>query len=171
MLIEGHHPPWDIKPSNILVTSPDIAEGSELGTPTVIDFGIAKATRQELTDKTVVTQFQQFLGTLAYISPEQALVTSDDIDTRSDILFSRRAALRTARGHTAFRQSRAFDRGPRRDAADHTGKGAGPSFPAPNDCRDRPGSGLDCDEVLGGPHRGRRYGNGQRSGDAALPRP
>ncbi len=53
--------------------------------PKVIDFGIAKATQQELTEKTVYTQFQQFIGTPAYMSPEQAEMSGLDIDTRSDI--------------------------------------------------------------------------------------
>src|SRR5262249_58888799 len=54
--------------------------------PKVIDFGIAKATNeQRLSDKTVFTAFEQFIGTPAYMSPEQAEVTSVDIDTRSDI--------------------------------------------------------------------------------------
>src|SRR6185369_9646554 len=53
--------------------------------PKVIDFGIAKATGQRLTDKTVFTKFQQLLGTPAYMSPEQAEMTSVDVDTRSDI--------------------------------------------------------------------------------------
>ncbi len=53
--------------------------------PKVIDFGIAKATQGELTDKTVFTQFQQFIGTPAYISPEQAEMSGLDIDTRADI--------------------------------------------------------------------------------------
>jgi len=52
----------------------------------VIDFGIAKATTdQRLTDKTVFTAFEQFIGTPAYMSPEQAMMTSLDIDTRTDI--------------------------------------------------------------------------------------
>jgi WD40 repeat protein/tRNA A-37 threonylcarbamoyl transferase component Bud32 len=70
----------DIKPSNILVTMQD-------GTPVpkVIDFGIAKATQQELTEKTLYTQLQQFVGTPAYMSPEQAELSGLDIDTRSDI--------------------------------------------------------------------------------------
>jgi serine/threonine protein kinase/Flp pilus assembly protein TadD len=72
----------DIKPSNILVTR---SEADLSGVPKVIDFGIAKATQQELTEKTVFTQFRQFLGTPAYVSPEQAAMTSVDIDTRSDI--------------------------------------------------------------------------------------
>jgi len=70
----------DIKPSNILVTLHD-----GMPVPKVIDFGIAKATQQELTDKTLFTQFQQFIGTPAYISPEQAEMSGLDIDTRADI--------------------------------------------------------------------------------------
>jgi tetratricopeptide (TPR) repeat protein len=71
----------DIKPSNILVTMHD---GKPL--PKIIDFGIAKATTgQLLTDKTVFTAFEQFIGTPAYMSPEQAEMSTLDIDTRSDI--------------------------------------------------------------------------------------
>ncbi|MBL9134773.1 MAG: serine/threonine protein kinase [Verrucomicrobiales bacterium] len=70
----------DLKPSNILVEEVD-----GVPTPKVIDFGIAKAMQQDLTDKTLVTLFTQFIGTPAYISPEQAEFGSDDIDTRSDI--------------------------------------------------------------------------------------
>lgn len=72
----------DIKPSNILVTTS--AEG--VASPVVIDFGIAKATTdQRLTDKTLFTAFEMFIGTPAYMSPEQAALTSVDVDTRSDI--------------------------------------------------------------------------------------
>ena len=53
--------------------------------PKVIDFGIAKATEHRLTEKTVFTQFQQFIGTPAYMSPEQAALSGVDIDTRSDV--------------------------------------------------------------------------------------
>ncbi len=70
----------DIKPSNILVTLHD-----GVPVPKVIDFGIAKATQQELTEKTIYTQLQQFIGTPAYMSPEQAEMSGLDIDTRSDI--------------------------------------------------------------------------------------
>jgi serine/threonine protein kinase/WD40 repeat protein len=71
----------DIKPSNILVT---LHDGEPI--PMVIDFGIAKATGGlRLTDQTVFTAFEQFLGTPAYMSPEQAQLTNQDIDTRSDI--------------------------------------------------------------------------------------
>src|SRR5262245_50491632 len=73
----------DLKPSNILVT---YGEGGEAMVPKIIDFGIAKATAgQRLTDKTLVTQFEQFIGTPAYVSPEQAETSRVDIDTRSDI--------------------------------------------------------------------------------------
>ncbi len=70
----------DIKPSNILVTLHD-----GVPVPKVIDFGIAKATQGDLTDKTIFTQFQQFIGTPAYMSPEQAEMSGLDIDTRTDI--------------------------------------------------------------------------------------
>jgi WD40 repeat protein/serine/threonine protein kinase len=70
----------DIKPSNIMVTLHD-----GVPVPKVIDFGIAKATQQELTAKTIYTQFNQFIGTPAYMSPEQAEMSGLDIDTRSDI--------------------------------------------------------------------------------------
>jgi len=72
----------DIKPSNILVTK--TLEGATL--PVVIDFGIAKATtNQRLTDKTLFTAFELLIGTPAYMSPEQAELTSVDVDTRTDI--------------------------------------------------------------------------------------
>ena len=70
----------DLKPSNILVT---LHDGTPI--PKVIDFGIAKAMHGGLTDKTVYTQFQQFIGTPAYVSPEQAEMSALDIDTRADI--------------------------------------------------------------------------------------
>ncbi len=70
----------DIKPSNILVTLHD-----GVPVPKVIDFGIAKAIEQKLTDKTLFTQFQSFIGTPAYMSPEQAEMSGLDIDTRGDV--------------------------------------------------------------------------------------
>ena len=70
----------DLKPSNIMVTLHD-----GVPVPKVIDFGIAKATEGRLTDETVYTQLHQFIGTPAYISPEQAEMSGLDIDTRSDI--------------------------------------------------------------------------------------
>src|SRR4029077_19349662 len=67
-------------PSNVLVTLHD-------GTPVVkvIDFGIAKATGQQLTEKTLFTNFAQMIGTPLYMSPEQAQMSGLDADTRSDI--------------------------------------------------------------------------------------
>jgi serine/threonine protein kinase/tetratricopeptide (TPR) repeat protein len=71
----------DLKPSNILVTLHDAVP-----VPKVIDFGIAKATAdQKLTDKTVYTALEQFIGTPAYMSPEQAEMSGLDVDTRTDI--------------------------------------------------------------------------------------
>jgi serine/threonine protein kinase len=70
----------DIKPSNILVTLHD-----GVPVPKVIDFGIAKATQGKLTDRTFFTAFEQFIGTPAYMSPEQAEMSGLDIDIRSDI--------------------------------------------------------------------------------------
>jgi tetratricopeptide (TPR) repeat protein len=70
----------DLKPSNVLVALVD-----DRAVPKVIDFGIAKATAQRLTEKTFFTRFQQFVGTPAYMSPEQAGANRDDIDTRSDV--------------------------------------------------------------------------------------
>jgi serine/threonine protein kinase len=70
----------DIKPSNILVTLHD-----GVPVPKVIDFGIAKATEGRLTEATVYTQLHQFIGTPAYMSPEQAEMSGLDVDTRSDI--------------------------------------------------------------------------------------
>jgi serine/threonine-protein kinase len=70
----------DLKPSNILVTLHD-----GVPVPKVIDFGIAKATQGRLTDQTLFTAFEQFIGTPAYMSPEQAELSGLDIDTRSDI--------------------------------------------------------------------------------------
>jgi eukaryotic-like serine/threonine-protein kinase len=70
----------DIKPSNVLVAQYD---GKPV--PKVIDFGVAKATGQQLTDQTLVTGFGAIVGTLEYMSPEQAELNQLDIDTRSDI--------------------------------------------------------------------------------------
>jgi WD40 repeat protein/serine/threonine protein kinase len=70
----------DIKPSNVLVAPYD-------GVPVVkvIDFGVAKATGQRLTERTMFTEFGAVVGTLQYMSPEQAELNNQDIDTRSDV--------------------------------------------------------------------------------------
>jgi len=70
----------DIKPSNVLVT---LHDGRPV--PKVIDFGIAKATSAELTQRTLFTEFRQFIGTPEYMSPEQAEMSGLDLDTRADI--------------------------------------------------------------------------------------
>ena len=70
----------DIKPSNIMIT-----RHGDKPVVKVIDFGIAKATQGRLTDKTLFTRFEQFVGTPAYMSPEQAALSGLDIDTRSDV--------------------------------------------------------------------------------------
>jgi serine/threonine protein kinase/WD40 repeat protein len=70
----------DLKPSNILVTMHDTTP-----VPKIIDFGVAKAVGQELTDKTVFTGFTHMIGTPLYMSPEQAGQSGLDVDTRSDI--------------------------------------------------------------------------------------
>ncbi|MCB9914963.1 MAG: serine/threonine protein kinase [Planctomycetes bacterium] len=70
----------DIKPTNVLVTLHD-----GVPVPKVIDFGIAKATSAELTQKTLFTQYAQIIGTPEYMAPEQAELSGLDIDTRADV--------------------------------------------------------------------------------------
>jgi serine/threonine protein kinase/formylglycine-generating enzyme required for sulfatase activity len=70
----------DIKPSNVLVALYD-----DRPVPKVIDFGVAKAAGQTLTDKTLMTGFGAIVGTPEYMSPEQASLNNLDIDTRSDV--------------------------------------------------------------------------------------
>ncbi len=91
----------DIKPSNVLVTSHD-------GKPVVkvIDFGVAKAIGQQLTDKTVHTQLSQLLGTPLYMSPEQAGQSGLDVDTRTDIYALGVLLYELLTGATPFDQER-----------------------------------------------------------------
>src|SRR5262245_3237563 len=70
----------DIKPSNVLVT---LYDGRPV--PKVIDFGVAKATEQKLTEQTLFTQYGTMVGTLEYMSPEQAEMSALGVDTRTDI--------------------------------------------------------------------------------------
>jgi serine/threonine protein kinase/WD40 repeat protein len=98
----------DIKPSNVLVTLHD-------GTPVVkvIDFGVAKAVGQSLTDKTVYTRFAQMIGTPLYMSPEQAQMGGLDVDTRCDVYALGVLLYELLTGTTPFDQKRlqkaAFD--------------------------------------------------------------
>ena len=98
----------DIKPSNILVALYD-----GVAVPKVIDFGVAKATAQKLTDKTMFTEYGQLVGTLEYMSPEQAQLNQLDIDTRSDIYSLGVLLYELLVGSTPFDRSRlctvAFD--------------------------------------------------------------
>jgi WD40 repeat protein/serine/threonine protein kinase len=91
----------DIKPNNVLVTLHD-------GTPVakVIDFGVAKATGQQLTDKTLFTSFAQMIGTPLYMSPEQAEMSGLDVDTRSDIYSLGVLLYELLTGTTPFDQER-----------------------------------------------------------------
>src|SRR5262245_20879855 len=70
----------DLKPSNVLVSTTD-----DRPVPRIIDFGIAKAMAQPLTERSLLTEMGSFVGTLEYMSPEQAEMTPVDVDTRSDV--------------------------------------------------------------------------------------
>jgi len=70
----------DLKPSNVMIT---LHDGKPI--PKVIDFGVAKAMHTRLTEKTLFTHYQRFIGTPAYMSPEQAELSALDVDTRTDI--------------------------------------------------------------------------------------
>jgi WD40 repeat protein/tetratricopeptide (TPR) repeat protein len=98
----------DVKPSNVLVTLHD-------GEPVVkvIDFGVAKALNQQLTQKTIYTKFAQMIGTPLYMSPEQAEMSGLDVDTRSDIYYLGVLLYELLTGSTPFDRERlseaAFD--------------------------------------------------------------
>lgn len=87
----------DLKPGNVLVT---VNDGTEI--VKVIDFGVAKALNQPLTERTYLTQFSQLIGTPLYMSPEQAELTTQDVDTRSDVYSLGVLLYELLTGHTPF---------------------------------------------------------------------
>ena len=96
----------DLKPSNILV---ELHDG--VAVPKIIDFGVAKATQQRLTDLTLFTQVEQMIGTPLYMSPEQAEMSSLDIDTRSDIYALGVLLYELLTGRTPFDPATLLERG------------------------------------------------------------
>ncbi|MCA9194916.1 MAG: protein kinase [Planctomycetales bacterium] len=87
----------DLKPSNVLV-----AEIDDEAVPKVIDFGVAKALHQKLSEQTVYTQFSQMIGTPLYMSPEQVGLGVIDVDTRSDVYSLGAMLYEVLTGHTPF---------------------------------------------------------------------
>ena len=109
----------DLKPSNVLVSRHD-------GTPVVkvIDFGVAKAMGQQLTEKTLFTGIAQMIGTPLYMSPEQAGMSGLDIDTRSDIYSLGVLLYELLTGTTPFDQGAVPAGRLRRDPPHHPRRGA-----------------------------------------------
>ncbi len=91
----------DVKPTNVLVT---LRDGTPI--PKVIDFGVAKAINQRLTERTVYTRFAQMVGTPLYMSPEQAEMSELDVDTRSDVYSLGVLLYELLTGTTPFDQKR-----------------------------------------------------------------
>ena len=122
----------DIKPSNILVTIQD-----DRAVPKIIDFGVAKATSQRLTEHSVFTQLGQWIGTPEYMSPEQADLTGSGRRHPHRRVLARRGALRAAGRSPAVRLVDAAGGRVRRDAPpDPGGRAAAPEHPGDQPRRD-----------------------------------
>jgi hypothetical protein len=174
----------DVKPSNILVTMYD-----DKPVPKVIDFGVAKAVEQRLTEKTLFTQYGALVGTLEYMSPEQAEMNALGVDTRSDIYSLRVLLYELLTGTTPLEGQRLRAAAPGRDDSPDPGRGAAAAeraaFQLRHPAEDRGGAedgagaaveagawrvGLDRDEVPGeGPHAALRDGQRVGEGCRALP--
>ena len=109
----------DIKPSNVLVTLYD-----DKPVPKVIDFGVAKAIEQRLTERTMFTQFGAMVGTLEYMSPEQAEMNAFGVDTRSDIYSLGVLLYELLTGTTPLERARLRSAAPARAGAADQGGGA-----------------------------------------------
>ena len=154
----------DVKPSNVMVT---LHDGTPV--PRIIDFGVAKATDQRLTERTLFTQYGALIGTPEYMSPEQAELSGLDVDTRSDIYSLGVLLYELLTGTTPLERAKlargrlcrdpAADQGGRAaqalDAAEPLGRPAGldrghpPHRAGPVDQADAGRAGLDCDEGAG----------------------
>ena len=120
--------------------------------PKIIDFGVAKAIDQRLTEQTLFTAFGQMVGTPLYMSPEQAELNQLDVDTRSDIYSLGVLLYELLDRHHAVRQRAAARRVLRRDAADHPRRRAAPAQHTRQHARGQPGH----DRRRAPQHRARR---------------
>ena len=139
----------DLKPSNILVA---LYDGKPV--PKVIDFGVAKATGPRLTEQSVYTEVGSLIGTLEYMSPEQAELNNLDIDTRSDVYALGVVLYELLTGSVPFSREELQAVGVRRDAADDQGGGAAEAEHAAvrlGDVAERRGGAADRAEEAAGP--------------------
>ena len=166
----------DIKPSNVLVA---LYDGKPV--PKVIDFGVAKATGQRLTEQTLFTGFGAMVGTPEYMCPEQAELNDLDIDTRTDVYALGVLLYELLTGSTPFDRSESGEGGAAGDAADDPGGGAAAAEhpaerPARGACRRSPanrGTGAGEADEAGARRAGldRDEGAWRRTAPAATRRP